>query len=134
MPYTQEQSGRLLEEFWNEKGSLCPQCQALLTSTLDDRFCDGTYRIWVVCDCCGTQEALQRENDPKRDSFRPWVATDLDSMADSYHRIRSSECPVCTAPVTVNVDRNNMSIDLLFHCERCDNDGEVSRPYADVAS
>ncbi|MEW6355160.1 MAG: PilZ domain-containing protein [Planctomycetota bacterium] len=124
MPWTNEQSGRILAEFWENGGqhtkiAHCPADGAQLELHFAE--VGKEYGLMARCPVCESEENIGREIDPKRREFRQWTPEDVKQVEPAY-RGGGVKCPVCDTPIDVSLKTGgDLGEHYLLRCIRCNN-------------
>src|SRR3989442_15972224 len=117
MPWNQAQREEILESYWSEGRSECPNDGAQLTFELQQM--RGDYTVLVKCPGCREMVQMNRSHDPRRSNFRAWTDEEKVSMRGHYRLLGRGSCPVCGAMITPSPSDTIGSQDVGLHCPRC---------------
>ena len=120
--WTVEQSGTVLEQYWETRTARCPIDNAVL-KVIPSTLISQDYRLEFQCPRCGESEWLTRAIDPKQAQFRPWTENEISSLKDGVFNGEHLECPVCghlvNGDTSSAVGQGKAGVEL--RCERCGN-------------
>ena len=121
MSWSNQQSHRIIEQFWRSGTASCPQDNGPLKLRLR-KLHGGDYDLLAECLYCGKSKELRRADDPRRGQFRPWSAQETEQLVQAAAEKEKADCPVCGAPVEGS--DTAAPAQLLVRCFRCGNSNQ----------
>lgn len=119
--WTDEQRRAIFESYWATGGGRCPNDDSILEFSFAPFIGVGApYQLTARCPRDGNMAKFNRDDDPRRDQFRPWTDAEKEQLVDGYFRRRSGVCPVCGTDVRME-QSSGAHPTVQLHCRRCGN-------------
>src|SRR5438034_1055259 len=122
MTWSIEQTHQIIEQFWQNGTTRCPDDNGPLKLRLH-KLHGGDYDLLAECLFCGKSKRLRRADDPRRSQFRPWTSLELQRLMQVASKDDQVDCPVCGGLVEKQPAPTSVS-PILVRCFRCGNSNQ----------
>ena len=122
MTWSIEQTHQIIEQFWQNGTTRCPDDNGPLKLKLH-KLHGGDYDLMAECLFCGKSKNIRRADDPRRSQFRSWTLLETEHLMQIALDKAQANCPVCGALVEKQPASASGRTPLV-RCFRCGNSNQ----------